>query len=379
MKKIISCILVLCLILAAAGCTKDPVADTPTTTAPTATETPFVPQSISAPYAAVSLPIVTEEIKADDGNVIFSKSYQNMQLTLSGQATADKIILDFMNKVDSAVLFSDSIADAAKNSYATSGNWIPYSFRLRYEPTRIDAGVLSLFGSAVTYSGGSHPEYACVSANYNLVSGDALTLGSILTHEDKLNALRDLLITKLDAQAEEKFLQGGYRDVITDRFAGEESYDGDWYFSETGLCFYFAPYEIAPYSSGVIIAEIPYSELAGIIEEEFFPAENSIQNGNATIIPYSDDAADKYNQISELVLDPNGDMYFVEADSCIMQIRIYVNNESQTTAITEPVYMAYYLNPGDAIMVQVSEEMAENLSVVYIRNGDIVTVPLITE
>lgn len=378
MKKVISYILILCLLLVAAGCKKNPASDTPAAAEPS-TPVDSAPESVTAPYAAVCLPIVNDEIKSDDGVTIFSKSYQDMQLTLSGQVTADTIILDFMNKVDAAVLSSDAIAEAAMYSYPTSGNWIPYSFTMRYVPMRIDAGVLSLFGSTITYSGGSHPEYACISANYNLVSGDSLTLGSILTHVDKIDDLRDLVIEKLDAQAEEKVLQSGYRDVINDRFAGEESYDGDWYFSETGLCFYFAPYEIAPYSSGVIIAEIPYSELNGIIADEFFPAENSIQNGNAKIVPFSEEASQSYNETSPLILDNNGQMYFVEADSCITSIKIYQKNTDANTETEDAVYMAYYLNPGDAIMIQVLPENAANIFIRYVHDGKTVSIPLISE
>lgn len=380
MKKIISCTLIICLVLLMAGCGKTkPTESTGTQTEPTAPADAADPVTNDSPYAAVSLPIISAEVFAGDGTLIFSKSYQDMSLTLTGQVTADAIILDFMNKVDAAVSSADSIADTAKQAYTGSENWIPYSFKMRYAPMRIDSGILSLYGSTVTFNGGSHPEYACVAANYSLISGDPLTLGSILTHEDKIDDLRDLVIGKLDAQAQEKYLQEGYGKVIENRFLGEVSYDDDWYFSETGLCFYFAPYEIAPYSSGVIVAEIPYSELVGIIADEFFPAENSIRNGSASVVPFSDETAQGYEQISELILDNDGQMYFVEADSCIMNIQIHLKTEDPNMASSDIVYMAHYLNPGDAIMVQVLPEHAANLTVSYVQEGAPVSIPFISE
>lgn len=381
MKKLIIFMLSVCLLLSTAGCSK-PAANTETTLPQreeqTTTET-IEPVTINAPYAAVSLPISTRTVTANDGTVIYTETQQTMSLTLAGQVTADTVILDFMNRVDSSISEARSIEESAASNYTSSENWIPYSFKVQYTPTRIDSGVLSMSGSIVTYSGGSHPDYACVSASYSLISGEPLTLGSILAHEDQVENLRDLVIQKLDAQAEEKQLLMGYKDVIIDRFAGEESYDEDWYFSNTGLCFYFSPYEIAPYSSGVIVAEIPYSELVGIIDDNFFPAENSVTNGNITVVPFTDEAAQNYQQISELVLDPEGKMYFIESDDCILNISVTYETSDEYESYQNVVYTAYYLNPGDAIMVQVAEDEANLISIQYVKDGQVVSYPLVAQ
>jgi len=381
MKKIFSLVLIICLLLITAGCKKDDntvikndIKTDPTEPTENASRDPI---SMTGAYAAVSLPIETQTTTADDGTVIFTNSFQTMRLTLSGQVTADLIITDFMARVANATANVDSLRDTAKNHYANASNWIPYATTLRYTPTRIDSTVLSLYGTNITYTGGSHPTYTCLSANYSLISGDALTLGSILTHEDKTAALQDLIIKELDKQAEEKYLQEEYKNVIFNRFSGDESFDEQWYFSENGLCFYFAPYEIAPYSSGVIVAEIPYSELVGIIADEYFPPESGHTNGNATVIPFSIEAAEKYAQTSEFVLDPEGDQYLIEADSCIQYISISMLVEDPGGEKSETVYKAYYLNPGDAIMVQTSGENAKKLVINY-KQGDLqVSIPLI--
>lgn len=381
MKKIFALVLVICLILITCSCKKNENTEIkndiqPETTAPTE-ETKREPISLSAAYAAVSLPIETQTTTADDGTLIFTNSYQTMRLTLSGQVTADLIITDFMSRVDNATANVDSLKATAMNQYQNATNWLPYATTLRYTPTRIDASVLSLYGTNITFTGGSHPTYTCLSANYNLVSGDALTLGSILTHEDKTTALQDLIISKLDAQAAEKYLQEEYKNIIINRFSGDESFDEQWYFSEDGLCFYFAPYEIAPYSSGVIVAEIPYRELVGIIADEYFPPESVLTNGNATVIPFSLENAEKYAQISEFILDPEGDQYLIEADSCIQNISIAILVEDPGGEKNETIYKAYYLNPGDAIMVQSSSENAKKLFIHYTQDGTEISIPLI--
>lgn len=386
MKRLISLVLITCLLLIIVGCQKNehpttaPVDTTEpaTTTATESTpveEAPVEPAHLDAPNIAVSLPIETNNITADDGTVIYTGSHQVMALTMNGQVTADLIITDFMSKVLDTTDNAESIVQSANTNYVSTENWVPYSLKVRYTPMRIDSSVLSLYGTVSTYTGGSHPDYACKAANYNLISGDALTLGSILTHEDKVDTLRDLVIEQLTAQKDEKFLQDGFESTINDRFAKDVSYDADWYFSDTGLCFYFAPYEIAPYSSGVIIAEIPYADLADVVSDEFFPAEDSIINGNATVTTENKSFA----QISELVYDQDGDMYFIEVDSCIKNIRISYNVIDTNSKTTDIIYAAHYLNPGDAIMVQATADNAANMTVNYTQNGESIAIPLINQ
>ena len=380
MKKIVSYILIISLLLFAAGCKKtETVLSTTAPTEPTEKDEPII---LDAPFIAVGLPVIEDTLTAKDGTTIFTSSQPYMTLTMNGQVTADLIINDFMNRVSTGMSASDDLKNAAIAAYEyNNSNWTPYSLKTEFAPMRIDPNVLSLSGSIVSYSGSSHPEYVCVSANYNLISGDPLTLGSILTHEDAIPLLRDLLIGKLEAQAEEKFLREQFQDDIRMRFADDVSFDEDWYFSDTGLCFYFAPYQIAPYSSGVIIAEIPYSELVGIIEEEFFPAEYSFSNGNANVLPFTTDATSHYDQRSELILDHQGQKFLVEADSCIQNIRIVLRptTTGESDIILATHYNAYCLNPGNAIMVQIPNSSSAVYCVEYQQNGATVSIPIVAQ
>ena len=370
MRKLLCCTLVLCMMFAVCGCNRH--SDTEPTTEPIISNEPIV---INRRMTAVSLPAVTAPpVAADDGTVLFTYTYQNIALTLDGQEAADQIIIDFLNRVDSTRAAAESIAEAAKGAYTGSEFWTPYVFRVTYNPTRLDSSVLSLFGNSVSYSGGAHPDLACVSANYNLLTGETLTLGSILTHVDSVELLCNLVIDKLAVQAEEKHLRSGYEVDIRQRFAGEESYDEDFYFSENGLCFYFAPYEIAPYSSGVIIAEIPYSELSGIIADEFFPGEKQAPESTLQVLPFNQEDAANYNQISELILDPEGEMYILTVDNCTFNIRVNVKQTTYNDSYT--AYASQFLNPGDGIVVQISEEHIADVQIQYESAGQTITLPI---
>ena len=332
------------------------------------------PVVLDGDLTAISVPVTTESVIAEDGTEIFRFSYQNISLTMSGQAAADQVIVDFLNRIDTQRSTAESILSSAKANYSSSENWVPYSCQIIYNPQRLDRGILSLFGDVVTYSGASHPERTCVAVNYDLLSGDVLTLGSILTGVDAVDNLCQLVIAQLDEVADEKNLRSGYEDDVKYRFAGEESYDEDWYFTANGLCFYFSPYEIAPYSSGVIVAEIPYSKLAGIIADEFFPAEQHNLTGTATVVPFDVELASKFSQISELILDAEGQTMLISADASIQDVRVIITNPETLESYT--AFAAQYLNPTDAITVQASEDVLPNIQLQYYSGNETVTVSL---
>ena len=69
---------------------------------------------------AVSVPAITEDTKDNNGTVLFQYTYQHMSLVHSKPDIADKIILDFLNRVDSTRTSAQSIADLAKTNYKSN-------------------------------------------------------------------------------------------------------------------------------------------------------------------------------------------------------------------------------------------------------------------
>lgn len=383
MKKFLSILLALTLL---AGCA--PLQE-PETEPPVQTDVPEInnqqqeetsapqeevsePGIAQLPMVAVSVPLTVDTVTADDGTTIFRHTHQSMQLTMRDPDVADKIIIDFLNRVDAHAPTAESILQTARNDYTGIPQWNTYFYDLIYNPTRTDHNVLSLFGESVSYSGGNHPQRICVAANYNMVTGDVLTLGSILYHIDSKDALAELVIQSLDAIAEEKYLLDGYDDVVRKRFAVDESFDEDWYFTDEGLCFYFAPYEIAPYSSGVITAQIPYSQLTGIIDDAFFPAETDLVEGSILATPLDNADMEQFTQIAEVTIDQDGEMFFLYTTGIVRDLRIQAYNVSvdgYTEAST--IFATYTLSPGDAIMLKISlNDEAQGLQLSYKSGGE---------
>ncbi len=296
-----------------------------------------------------------------------------MSLILQDPEVADKVIIDFLNRIDSTRSLAEETSQIAQKAYDGSDNWVPYLYHVTYNPTRIDHDVLSLFGTNVLYSGAFHPERTCISASYDLVTGDVLTLASIMDVSAAADDFCQLVLEGLSEMSEGDYLYENYADTVKERFMTDASQDEAWYFSQSGLCFYFAPYEIAPYSSGVISVEIPYEKLTGLIHDAYFPAERDASEGVVNVTAFEDAELTAFSQIAEIVESKDGKMYLAYTDASVQDVRIMVSDAASSYTI----FAAYGLTPGDAIMVQASENTLENMVISYKSNNETIASPFI--
>lgn len=326
--------------------TPDTTGSTQSSTSATTIDTEDIVIAQKAMYA-ISLPPVTNSAKAEDGTVIFNSSYQNIGLTLPEQEVADNIILDFLNRTDKLIQHAESTLASAKQAYAPNNEWTPYLLQLRYSPQRLDAGILSLYGEKTSYAGGAHAGISGESVSYDLLTGNVLSLADIMRESVTGDTLCMLVTNTLKTRvAQEKLsLFTTYDQTLKQLFRTELADYEDWYFTTEGLTFYFDPYEIAPYSTGVVNAVIPYSELTGILRDAYFPAENDLTSGNLSATPFTDTKADEYTQISEIILEEGTTKILLYTDGEISDIRITADSGSA-------IFACYTLTPGDAIMVE---------------------------
>ena len=378
MKKLISLILAFCIFFSLTACKKkNPTDQTNTPTNPVAgTQAPIYnpPMETDETLVSVSVPAVTDNTTHTDGTILFQYTYQNMSLVLDKPQVADKIILDFLNRVDSTSATADSTKEMALSAYNGSQNWIPYLYHITYSPTRIDHKVLSLFGNNVVFSGAGHPERTSVSASYDLLTGDVLTLASIMNKNATVQQFLDLVLSELSKIAKNNFLYKDYQSTVQNRFMNSDpAHDELWYFSQTGLCFYFAPYEIAPYSSGVISVEIPYAKLTKLVHEAYLPLSRNPSDGQIQVTAFDKINLDRFSHISEIVTEKNAKMYMIHADKTIQDIRIEYTDKSDSYI----VFAAYNLLPDNGIMIQGNDETLRNMKITYKSGNKIVTAPII--
>lgn len=199
----------LCFFLCFSGCNLEE------TVHPVDVITPSQSQSASADLSpffvnAISLPVTQEVTYAEDGTENFSNTFQNVELVLADPQVADKVILELLNRIDSATGTAKDILTQAEANYTPSDTWLSYICRNIYSPTRLDNGVLSLFGQLTTFSGNAHAESVFNSVSYDLTSGEVLALHNILLPHFDMDALKNAIKAVLAEQEEEKYLYPNY-------------------------------------------------------------------------------------------------------------------------------------------------------------------------
>lgn len=377
MKKITALALALCLLLSLAACKRPAeTPETPTETAPNATQStdPTVSgePAFSESMVAVSVPTTTENTLHSDGTVLFQYTYQSLSLVLHNPSAADKIILNFLNRIDSTRAPAASVADMAKNAYSSSSDWVPYRYHLVYSPMRIDQRVLSLFGENILFTGTAHPDRTCVSASYDLTTGDVLTLAGIMTPEATSEDFCKLVLDGLTTRAEGDYLYENYAQTVKQRFAADAAQDEAWYFTQTGICFYFNPYEIAPYTLGYIPVEIPYSELTGLVHASYLPDAKQTPQGDIVITPFAEADLTKFTDIAELVEDQDGKMYILHTEGVVRDFRIQTFEGGRYTA-----FAANILTPTDAVMLQVNDTTKATVIFSYTTDSGVKEKPFV--
>ena len=374
MRRFFCMLLAICLLFSLSACRKKKNNATGNTTDGTLQNQASINQTDeSDEMVAVSLPTVTQNTTHSDGATLFQYTYQSMSLVLHKPQVADKIIVDFLNRIDGTAEAANTTMEMAKNAYVGGGNWTPYLYHITYSPTRIDHEVLSLFGNNVVFSGAGHPEKTCVSASYDLLTGDVLTLASIKEKNATTQQFCNLVLDGLAEMAEGDYLYDNYKKTVQQRFEQDASRDEAWYFTQTGLCFYFAPYEIAPYASGVITVEIPYEKLKNILHEDYIPAARNSTAGKVTISPFEQINPNSFSHIAEIVMEQKGNMYMLHTDGSVQDIRIVLTDK--TTNCT--VFAAYKLTSGNGIMLQGTEDTLKNMKLTYKSGNNTVTVPIL--
>ena len=384
MKRIIALLLCLTILLAGCGIQQEAIEpglpeDETITNVPevTPSETETEPEEATLPMdlLAISVPAVRDVFSTDDGTELFSYTSQHMQLIFPDADVAEKVILDFLNRVDRGRTDATDALNAAQNDYNPQIPWTPYFCQILYSPTRIDHGVLSLFGTQHTYTGGIHGNINCVAANYDLMTGDVLTLGSIMHMDADKDSFIQIISDKLAEKQDEYNLYDDFKDGVLTRLNGDENLYEDFYFTQSGLCFFFSPYEIAPYSSGIITVEIPYSELPGLIYDGYFPAERQKVYGSLLADTFSAVNMEQFNNMAELSLSNDGEAIVVYPDGAVEDIRIDICADG----ISRPKYTAfaaYQMSGQDAVVIRLSESLKDLISISYYSGETTITTSL---
>ncbi len=213
--------------------------------------------------ANYSVSIVMDEIKRTftyNSTPVLSVSILYPKLTLrrcpyaqdSINAQIQAQVRDFLDYV-SGDLYQQAIA-TYRESQENEFPFHLYEAILQYEITYNQHCCLSLYRDQYTFTGGAHGSTIRSSDTWSLISGRSIPLSDFFPAGQDY---RESLINQMIEQASknpEVFFED-YQDLIA-KYFNEEHY----YLTPSGVAIYYQQYEIAPYSTGIVVFSIPYMD-----------------------------------------------------------------------------------------------------------------------
>ncbi len=323
------------------------------------------------PTVSISMPKKTESFTAKNGTILLEYVYPNtdleQMLIMLDPQVSDNIKINLMNRIESTYATRDQLLSQAKLAYTNADAWVPYQYTVEYDPQRIDSGVLSFLTYETTFDG-YRPDKKFNSVNFNMTTGQDLSLYNILLEKEMVSQVCTLTVKALEAQKDT--LYRDYESTVRDHFNGE--INDKWYFSPNGLCFYFEPADIAPTAIGVVTAEISYSKLAGILRDEYFPAERISADGKIEMSPFNIDNISDFNNFSELILDAKAPKVLLFTQKAAYDIKIDIGTRTQSGVYRKDygIFAQSSLTPGDAIMVSANLSDDTCLHIQYLSGSE---------
>lgn len=291
----------------------------------------------------VSYGFKDEELKSDDGTTYYRQSLGTATVSSKDERAAERInssLAELYVKFGADAEYTQRVAEDQ-----TDGEQIALSYYCAPSVTRCDTRVLSAVFDVSQDVGGIHADSTRTSRSYNADNGSLLTLADIAKNEEQLKTFIKNYVIGLAAGDDYK--EGGVS-ILFDDFEStiNDLVDAgaNWYFSDGGLVFYANPYDIAPYSRGVLTFEIPYSALAEFIDESFMPVEYEGDNG--MLLADDGDKLDRssLNILGTVTVDEDGQSVVLSAEETVYNVKIYTSGRM--------LWQRNYLTTGEGVEVK---------------------------
>ncbi len=145
-----------------------------------------------------------------------------------------------------------------------------YYTKLELIPKRVDENIVSFGAVHSMFSGGAHGNHASVGYTFDVDTGEIITLDRLIADDEAFQTVAIEEILKVLASEEYAAdVFPDYEATVRGAFA-QEGYLS-WYLSEEGIVITFDPYEVAPYSMGVVEITLPYEQFEQYMALKYRP------------------------------------------------------------------------------------------------------------
>jgi len=186
---------------------------------------------------------------------LLKRSFAQMKININFFSIANKFHRYAMNTLLPNAI--DQYEMALKNGYPFNA----YEAIMKYTVTLNNNCTLSTYFDQYEYTDGAHGNTLRISTTHSLQTGKIIELKDLFKNVPNY---KEVILKQIQIQADENLVKypgiyfEDYKKLIVQYF-NEDSF----YLSPTTINFYYQHYDIAPYSTGIVVFSIPY-EKAGI-------------------------------------------------------------------------------------------------------------------
>lgn len=216
----------------------------------------------------------SQDIKDEESGVLLLSVMENCPVVSipENEAAAEKINMAFEQKHTETQTYIEEDTELARSAYEELSeeekkNWTGYGYGSTYKMVYASTRILSIEAQSYQWQGTPHPNTWTFSYCFDATTGKLLSLADIFTDRAKVEEIvKQHVIDTITKDPYKDYLMEDY-----ERFVSDILTEDVFYLNEKGLVVICNPYMVTAYAGGVIEIDVPYEELAEVMNEVYLP------------------------------------------------------------------------------------------------------------
>ena len=303
-----------------------------------------------------------KSVQTKKGTIAFSLEYDEASVSSqcypdSARQISEQLNTYLQRRLDQAEQQEAEALEACQAAEGAGETFYGWTSFYDITAQRVDENYVSVVAYSSVYLGGAHPDNNQAAMNFDTATGSLLSLSSIFKSESKEFILSKLLY-RLSEMKSSFLLFDGYENTVREKF---EQMPADmtqnWYLTNQGVVFFYNPYEISPYASGVVSVELSYPELVGYLRDDFSwpPRDQSGESALQISSSSGDLRKSEYDQVIE-VSAGKGTRAVITVTGEIRNLRVDLVQVAGDAAVSSDLLLAANrLTEQDAVFLSLPE------------------------
>lgn len=304
-------------------------------------------QSMASNYLDVELDYIADSYY-EEVSMMYGH-YNTICLNTTEYPALSKAVEEYnTTHADASQAYLDELENWARDEYKEYGPDMfmgPYVAESDMYIRRADNQVLSVVESCFAYAGGAHGNTYYTSVNFDVQTGEEISLESVITDMD---SLPDILATEIqDKYKDLTFWSEDLSSLLQEYITPSDPqymYHFTWTLDYEGVTFYFSDYELGSYADGRQEVMLTYSEYPHIFDSKYFENVDDnyvmelLDNWNGSDMDLNGDGVTDYISVNK--------NYSVDYDMC-ESFSVTVNDNTFTHEQYYYDLNTYFVKAGD--------------------------------